>query len=198
MNHIKSIGVFCGSSMGDGNVYRENASSLSKIMAENNIDLVYGGANIGLMKILANTILENGGKVIGVMPDFLVKKEIVHDSLSELHIVHSMHERKALMAKMSDAFIAMPGGFGTLDELAEALTWYQLEIIIKPIAIFNVAGYFDHLIQFLDHCVEKRFLRPEHRNNIIIEKDARILVEKLKAFVPIEVDSKWVDDLKLM
>lgn len=197
MNHINSIGVFCGSSMGSDPVYAEQAAILGQQLVKNNIELVYGGANIGLMKVIAGTVLENGGKVSGVMPDFLIKKEIVHRQLTNLYTVYSMHERKALIAKLSDAFIAMPGGFGTLDELAEVLTWYQLEITNKPIAIYNINGYFDHLIHFLDHSVEKKFLRTEHRNNIIIERDPVILIKKITAFEPLEVDSKWVDELKL-
>jgi uncharacterized protein (TIGR00730 family) len=198
MKIIRSLGVFCGSSMGGDVSYRTHAARLAELMAQQQIELVYGGANIGLMKVLANTMLDNGGKVTGIMPDFLVNKEIVHENLTKLHIVNSMHERKAMMAKLSDAFIAMPGGFGTLDELAEALTWYQLEIVVKPIAIFNVNGYFDHIISFLDHCVKERFLRSEHRNNIIIDRDPETLLNKIKSFKPIEVDGKWVDELKLM
>jgi uncharacterized protein (TIGR00730 family) len=198
MEAINKIGVFCGSSMGSEPVFKQEAERLGKMLVENNIELVYGGANIGLMKILANTVLEKGGRVSGVMPDFLAQKEIVHRGITNLHIVHTMHERKHLMAKLSDAFIAMPGGFGTLDEVAEALTWYQLEILIKPVALFNVNGYFNHLIRFLDHCVETRFLRTEHRGNIIIEDQPDRLLERIKNFKPVEVDSKWVDELKLM
>jgi uncharacterized protein (TIGR00730 family) len=198
MNLMQSLGVFCGSSMGSDMSYRTHAVRLAELMVQQQIELVYGGANIGLMKVLANTILDNGGRVTGVMPDFLVNKEIVHENLTKLHIVNSMHERKAMIAKLSDAFVAMPGGFGTLDELAEALTWYQLEIAAKPIAIFNVNGYFDHLIAFLDHCVKERFLRSEHRNNIIIDDNPEKLLFKLKSFKPIEVDGKWVEELKQM
>jgi len=198
MSSIKSIGVFCGSSMGSEPVYREQAAILGQQLAKNKIELVYGGANIGLMKIIADKVLENGGAVSGVMPGFLIEKEIVHRNLTNMYTVHSMHERKELMAKLSEAFIAMPGGFGTLDELAEVLTWYQLEITRKPVAIFNVNGYFDHLISFLDNSVDQKFLRIEHRNNIIIEKDPFTLLKRIMAFNPLEVDSKWVDELKLM
>ena len=195
---MKSICVFCGSSMGSEKVYQQKAFALGKLLAENNITLVYGGANIGLMKVLADTVLTFGGSVEGVMPGMLVEKEIAHQNLTKLHIVDSMHERKLLMANLSDAFIAMPGGFGTLDELAEVFTWIQLEIINKPCAIFNVIGYFDHLISFLDHSVNERFLRHEHRNNIIIDSDENRLLEKIISFKSIPVDSKWVDELKLM
>jgi len=195
---MKSICVFCGSSMGSEKVYQQKAFALGKLLAENNITLIYGGANIGLMKVLADTVLTFGGSVEGVMPGMLVEKEIAHQDLTKLHIVDSMHERKLLMANLSDAFIAMPGGFGTLDELAEVFTWIQLEIINKPCAIFNVIGYFDHLISFLDHSVNERFLRHEHRNNIIIDSDENRLLEKIISFKSIPVDSKWVDELKLM
>ncbi len=195
---MESICVFCGSSMGIEKVYQQKAFALGKLLAENNITLVYGGANIGLMKVLADTVLTFGGSVEGVMPGMLVEKEIAHQNLTKLHIVDSMHERKLLMASLSNAFIAMPGGFGTLDELAEVFTWAQLEIINKPCAIFNVNGYFDHLISFLDHSVNERFLRHEHRNNIIIDSDENRLLEKIISFKPIPVDSKWVDELKLI
>jgi len=194
---MKSICVFCGSNMGKEMVYHEKAFALGKLLAKNNITLVYGGANIGLMKVLADAVISLGGNVEGVMPGMLVDKEIAHQNLTKLHIVDSMHERKLLMAQLSDAFIAMPGGFGTLDELAEVFTWIQLEIINKPCAIFNVNGYFDHLISFLDHSVNERFLRHEHRNNIIIDSDENRLLEKIIFFDPIPVDSKWVDELKL-
>ncbi|MCK4679458.1 MAG: TIGR00730 family Rossman fold protein [Bacteroidales bacterium] len=195
---MESICVFCGSSMGREKVYQQKAFALGKLLAINNITLVYGGADIGLMKVLADTVLTFGGSVEGVMPGMLVEKEIAHQNLTKLHIVDSMHERKLLMAKLSDAFIAMPGGFGILDELAEVFTWAQLEIINKPCAIFNVNGYFDHLISFLDHSVNERFLRHEHRNNIIIDSDENRLLEKIISFKPIPVDSKWVDELKLI
>jgi uncharacterized protein (TIGR00730 family) len=160
--------------------------------------LVYGGANIGLMKILADSTLEHGGYAIGVMPHILVSKEIAHTGLNEIHIVNSMHDRKTTITGLSDAFIALPGGLGTLDELAEIFSWSQLEIVKKPLALFNIHGYFDYLIRYLDHCVSERFLRTEHRNNLIIDDDALRLLEKLETFKPVMVDSKWVDELKHM
>lgn len=193
---MNSIGVFCGSSMGSKPVYREAAYNLGRLLAEKRIKLVYGGSNIGLMKILANAVIEHGGYITGIMPEILVQKEIIHNNLSETHIVKDMQERKLLMATMSDGFITMPGGFGTLDELAEMLSWYQLEIHQKPTAIFNVNGFFDGLIQFLDLCVEDKFLRPEHRENIIISSDVNRIIEALINFRPVKVDSKWVDELK--
>jgi uncharacterized protein (TIGR00730 family) len=184
--------------MGNDSIYRVNAAQLGKLLAEKGICLVYGGANIGLMKILADNALEHGGEVIGVMPHVLVLKEIAHTGLSEIRIVKSMHERKATIAELADAFIALPGGFGTLDELAEVLSWTQLDIVKKPIALFNINGYFNYLTRYLDHCVAERFLRPEHRDNIIIEDDAARLLERMETYEPIEVDSKWVDELKHM
>lgn len=198
-NKIKmnSICVFCGSSMGKGDIYKNKAIELGKMLAKKNISLIYGGANIGIMRVLADTVLENGGKVIGVMPKLLIEKEITHKSLTELHVVENMHQRKKMMADLADAFIAFPGGFGTLDELSEILTWYQLEITDKPLAIFNVNGFFDNLLKFLDNAVEERFLRIEHRKNIVIEKDVEKILLKLLNYTPIEIDSKWVDELKL-
>lgn len=195
---MRNIGVFCGSSMGRLTIYREQAAELGEQLARHRISLVFGGADIGLMKMVANSVLKNGGKVIGVMPQILVDKEILHQSLSEVIIVDSMHERKAKIASLSDAFIALPGGFGTLDELAEILSWNQLEVISKPLALLNINHYFDHLISYLDHCVEERFLRIEHRNNILVEEDIHLLLDRLMTFEPVQVHSKWVDELKLM
>lgn len=193
---MKNICVFCGSNMGKDEIYRAKAIKLGKLLAKNNLNLVYGGANIGIMRILADTMLEARAKVIGVMPEILVNKEIVHKSLTEIHIVNSMQERKSLMANLADAFITMPGGFGTLDELSEILTWYQLEITNKPLAIFNIKGYFDFFLKFLDTAVDEGFLRTEHRDNIIVDDDEINLLNKIKTFEPIKVDSKWVEELK--
>ncbi len=142
--------------------------------------MVYGGGKVGLMGILADAVIETGGKSIGVIPQSIVDLEIAHDQLTELIIVNSMSERKEKMAELSDAFVALPGGFGTLDELAEVLTYNQLRIIDKPVGILNINGYFDALIEFLDHAVEERYVREEHRNNIFISNDANELLEMLK------------------
>ncbi len=195
---MKNLGIFCGSSMGSLMMYREKAAELGEQLAGRQLTLVFGGANIGLMKAVADSVLRNGGKVIGVMPQILVKKEILHQSLDEIIIVDTMHERKAKIAERADAFMALPGGFGTLDELAEILSWNQLEVISKPLALFNINHYFDHLIQFLDHCVDQRFLRIEHRNNILVGDDCSDLLDRLTTFKPVEVHSKWVDELKKM
>lgn len=193
---MKSICVFCGSSVGKRPVYIEKARALGTLIATNNIELVYGGGNIGLMREVADAAIEAGGSVVGVMPKHIVNKEIAHTGISKLHIVDTMHERKALMSQLSDAVIAMPGGFGTIDELFEILTWNQLEIISKPSAIFNIDGYFDHLINFVKHAVEEKFVRQEHHYNLIVENDENILLNRLKSFSPAKAE-KWIDRLKM-
>lgn len=194
---MKTICVFCGSSMGSRPVYREKAREFGKLLARKNIDLVYGGSNIGLMRVLADTVMEFGRKAIGVMPENLAKREVAHRGITELHVVGSMHERKALMAELSDAFVVFPGGFGTLDEMFEMFTWIQLSLVDKPCGILNINGYYDQLLRFLDHCVEEQFIRSEHRANVIVDTDMTCLLEKLWDFQPAQVE-KWIDRLKEM
>ena len=194
-DNMKSICVFCGSSVGRQQSYTDKARSFGKLIATSNLRLVYGGGNIGLMREIADAVLEHGGEVTGVMPGLIAKKEIVHTGLTNLHIVDTMHERKALMAELSDAFVAMPGGFGTIDEMFEILTWNQLEIIRKPAALFNINGYFDDLLTFIEHAVSERFVRTEHKNNLIVEDDEKILLEKLFNHKPAKAE-KWVERLK--
>lgn len=191
---MKTIGVFCGSSLGAKTAYRDAARILGLYLAEKGIDLVYGGANVGLMKVLADTLLEKGGRVIGVMPRMLVEKEVAHLNLTEMHIVESMSERKNLIMKLSDSFIAMPGGFGTLDELAEVITCNQLRLSDKPIGILNVLGYFDPLVRFFDHGVDEGFLRVEHRMNLIVEHGVEALMKRMEAYRPVSMD-KWIRDI---
>ncbi len=193
---IQTICVFCGSSIGRGETYAQHARELGKAIATAGCDLVYGGSNIGLMRILADTVLELGAKVTGVMPNGLANKEIAHEGLHDFHLVDTMHERKAMMASMSDAFIAMPGGIGTLDEIFEIMSWNQLDIISKPAALFNVEGYYDHLLKFLDHTVEEYFVRPEHHRNLVVDDDPLRLLERIMNYTPQRPPSKWVDDLK--
>lgn len=157
------IAVFCGSSEGISTRFKEVTSELAKSMAKHKITLVYGGARVGLMGTLANTALKHGGKVIGVIPQFLKLHEIVHEELTQLYTVRTMHERKQMMCDLSDGFVALPGGFGTLDELFEILTWAQLGLHQKPITLFNVDGYFDPLIQMIDHMIEQGFIQEKHR-----------------------------------
>ena len=196
MSPIKSICVFCGSSSGSNPVYSEKAISLGKLFAEKNISLVYGGSNVGLMREIADTMLEAGGKVIGVMPHNLIDREVAHKGLTEFHVVSTMAERKAIMDELSDAFIAMPGGVGTLDELFEMMSWNQLDIINKPVALFNVLGYYDLLLSFLEHSVDQRFMKPEHLTNLISESDENILLDMINNFKPVKVDGgKWIKEL---
>jgi uncharacterized protein (TIGR00730 family) len=192
---IKTICVFCGSSQGSGEKYRKSAEVLAGLFLRENIRLVYGGANVGLMRILADTMLAGRGMVIGIMPESLVAKEVAHENLTEMHIVGDMQERKALMAKLSDAFIALPGAYGTFDELFEMLTWNQLGIIRKPVGLMNVDHFFDPLIAMLDHAVGEKFLRPEHRKLLIVEENGEILLEKLNRFEPVTAE-KWIERLK--
>jgi uncharacterized protein (TIGR00730 family) len=192
---IETVCVFCGSSLGARPSYTDTARRLARYLLEKGISLVYGGANVGLMSILADTMLEGGGKVIGIMPKSLVEKEVAHTSLTEMHIVKGMQERKALMAKLSDAFITLPGAYGTLDELFEVLTWNQLGIIKKPVGILNTGGYFDCLLEMLEHAVSEKFLRPEHHGLLVVDNDVNALVEKLQKFQPVTAE-KWIERLK--
>lgn len=193
---IESICVFCGSSPGVNGAFVKAARSLGTIMAAKNITLVYGGSNIGLMRTIADEVMLNNGRVIGVMPQGLIDREVAYTTLEEFHIVDTMSKRKQMMADLADAFIAMPGGIGTLDELFEILSWNQLDIIDKPIALLNTDGYYDMLIGFLKHTVEQQFVRPEHYANLIVESDPEVLLEKLALYSPVRVSSKWIDDLK--
>lgn len=193
---IKSIGIFCGSSEGADLAYREAAIEIGKLLANYKITTVYGAGNIGLMGHLADSVLENHGTIIGVIPELLTGREIMHDNLSELHIVDSMASRKTLIIEMSDAFIAMPGGFGTFDELMEVLTHYQLEISSKPCGILNIKGYFNHFIQQIDFAVQEKFLRIEHRQNLIIDERPDVLLKKILDFEPVIIDKNWVTQLK--
>ncbi len=192
---MKSIGVFCGSSMGIRPAYRQGAIELGKIILERKLLLIYGGANVGLMKALADTVLAGGGEVIGIMPRLLIEKEVAHLNLTKMYIVESMSERKAMMVELSDAFIAMPGGFGTFDELAEMITYNQLRLSDKPIGILNIEKYFDHLLKFFSHTAEEGFLRHEHRNNLIVEEKPEELMRKLSLYQPVSID-KWIKDIK--
>ena len=192
---MNSICVFCGSSPGKEKSYSIEVESFGRLLAKRNIKLIYGGSNIGLMRVLANSVLSSGGEVIGIMPDKLADLGISHPSLTEIHIVKSMAERKDLMIKLSDAFVALPGGMGTFDELFEILSCNQLEIIDKACGILNINNYFDLLLDFLDKTVEEGFVRKEHRNNLIVEEDEVKLLHSLKTFEAVQAH-KWVDKLK--
>jgi uncharacterized protein (TIGR00730 family) len=182
---MKRVCVFCGSNAGVREDYRNAAQALARALFGCSLALVYGGGNVGLMGILADAMLQAGGEVIGVIPRTLVAKEVAHRGVTELHIVDTMHERKALMNDLSDAFIALPGGFGTLDEFFEILTWSQLGIHRKPSGMLNVVGYYDRLLAMLDHAVAERFLLPEYRKLVIADTDADVLLQRLAALVPL-------------
>ncbi|MBJ6127288.1 TIGR00730 family Rossman fold protein [Microvirga splendida] len=183
--------VFCGSNAGQDPVYLDMARALGETLALNGIGLVYGGASVGLMGAVADAALARGGDVIGVMPQALVDKEIAHRSLSDLRVVGSMHERKALMAELADGFIAMPGGLGTFEELFEVWTWAQLGYHRKPCALLNAGGFYDKLTDFLDDVVERGFVKPIHRAMLIVESDPAALIQAIRAYEPPKVD-KWI------
>lgn len=192
MRDLKSILVYCGSSVGTNPVYKETAIALGKYIVKENMELVYGGGSIGLMGVLADTVLAGKGKVIGVIPDFLNVKEVGHTGLTELHEVKSMHERKALMEKFCDAVVVLPGGYGTMDEVFEMLTWSQLGLHRKPIGIFNVNGYYDHLIAQLDRMVEEGFLSMNNRKLLLVASEPKLLLEKMRTF-NVKTEEKWLD-----
>ena len=179
---INRLCVYCGSSMGKNDVYREAAHQLGGVLARRDIGLVYGGASIGLMGTIADTVLSNGGDVFGVIPKSILDFEVAHANLTELHVVADMHERKAKMTELADGFIALPGGLGTLEELFEALTWLQLGFHSKPCAVLNVNGYYDQLLSFLQHIGESGFAKPSHLNNLIVASEADELIDRMLAF----------------
>jgi len=189
---MKSVGVFCGSNTGSGTAYAEAARKLARAIAGRGLRLVYGGGSIGLMGVLGDTAVAAGGQVVGVTPRRLIEKEVVHRGLTELRVVETMLERKALMAELSDVFIALPGGLGTLDELFEMLTWSQLGIHRKPCALLDVDDYYGKLVEFLDHAVARRFITPQHRAMLIVEHDAETVLDRL-ASTPLPDVSKWMD-----
>jgi uncharacterized protein (TIGR00730 family) len=185
------ICVYAGSNPGGDPAYAESAADLARLLAERGIGVVYGGAHVGLMGILADTALAAGGEVIGVMPQALIDREIGHTGLTELHIVSSMHERKALMAELSDGFVALPGGAGTLEELIEVYTWSQLGIHDKPMGVLNVNGYYDALAALLDHALHEGFLREEHRAAMHAEATPEALLERFDGWKPAGL-GKWL------
>lgn len=179
---MKSVCVFCGANPGARPSYLTAATRLGEAIADRGLGVVYGGASVGLMGAVADAALSRGGQVFGVLPEFMIAREIAHPRLTELDLVGSMHERKARMAERSDAFVALPGGFGTLEELFEVLTWSQLGLHRKPIALLDVDGYFTSLVTFLDHAVSEGLLRPEYRAMLFVEGDASKLVERLQSY----------------
>ncbi|MCK9611332.1 MAG: TIGR00730 family Rossman fold protein [Bacteroidales bacterium] len=192
---MKNIAVFCGSAMGGKDVYREKAYLLGKLFAKNGLTLIYGAGNIGLMGVIADSVLEEKGKVTGVIPRRLVDVEVAHRNLSTMHVVESMSERKTLIYELSDAFLILPGGYGTLDEFFEMLTLSQLGISKKPIGIFNIEGYFDKLLELFDHFIAERFIRPEHKQLFFVSDDETELIARLMTFEPPET-TKWLENFK--
>jgi uncharacterized protein (TIGR00730 family) len=188
---VKSVCVFCGSRPGSEPAYAESARDLGRTLAETDVTLVYGGGHVGLMGVVADAALEAGGEVIGVMPKALVEREIAHTGLTKLHVVGSMHERKALMAELSEGFVALPGGTGTLEEFFEVLTWAQLGEHRKPCGLLNVAGYYDPLLTVFGHMVARGFLSEEHRELVVVETDPRAMLEAFARHEPPAVP-KWI------
>lgn len=193
---MKNIAVFCGANAGSDFVYRQTAIELGQYLAEQQLRLVYGGGNVGLMGILADAVLAQGGEVVGVIPDFLKKWEVAHAGLNELIVTETMHERKARMAELADGFITIPGGFGSMDELFEILTWKQLQIHSKPIGLLNVNGFYDPLLQMMDRMVEAGFLKVGNRELLLVSDSIEELFALMRTHQPV-VTEKWVDRKKI-
>ncbi len=192
MERISSLCVYCGSSPGSEPIYAAAATAFGTLLAEREIDLVYGGGHVGLMGVLADAVLAGGGSVHGVITRTLADHEVAHRGLTSLDVVETMHERKAAMSDRADAFVMLPGGFGTFDEFFEAVTWTQLGIHEKPCGILNVAGYFDPLREMLDAATDQRFIRPQHRCLVMMESEPTALLDGLDAWTPVPQE-KWLD-----
>jgi uncharacterized protein (TIGR00730 family) len=183
--------VFCGSNFGDKPIYRELAEQLGRTLAARGLTLVYGGGNVGLMGVVADAALGAGGRVVGVIPQALVDWEVAHNGLTELVVVQSMHERKARMAEASDAFIALPGGYGTFEEFCEVLTWSQLGLHRKPCGVLNVEGYYDPLLALFERAVQDRFLAAEQRDLVLADTDVNALLDRIASYQPVEVMKRF-------
>ena len=192
MSEIRRLAVFCGSNPGARPEYGHAARAFGKLLASRGVGIVYGGSNVGLMQALADAMLDELGDIIGVIPRMLVEREVANKALTDLRIVDSMHDRKALMAKLADGFVALPGGIGTLEEFFEIWTWAQLGMHDKPCGLLNVAGYFDPLLEFLDRAVAEKFVREVHRKMVIVESDAATLLARFEAYEPPRV-VKWIN-----
>ena len=194
MSNLHRICVYCGSSPGNDPAHRAAALALGGFLAREGITVVYGGGNVGLMGAVADGALAEGGQVIGVIPQSLMEKELGHRGVTELHVTSSMHERKQMMVDLSDGFIALPGGFGTLDELFETLTWLQLGFHHKPVGLLNVGGFFDGLTSFISHMSTTGFLKPEHASCVLVEPEAEKLLARMRTFQPPDL-GKWIEKL---
>jgi len=188
---VRRVCVYCGSSPGRNPAYREAGTALGQILAGRGLGLVYGGASVGVMGAVADAVLAAGGEAIGIIPRSLARKEVAHEGLTRQYIVESMHERKAMMAEVSDAFVALPGGWGTIEEIFEMLTWAQLGFHEKPCGMLNVSGYFDGLFAFLEHAVGERFVKPEFRELLILEEDPRRLLDRFEIYRAPRIH-KWI------
>ena len=189
---MKSICVYCGSSIGSSPSLAAAARELGQTLAASNLELIYGGGRVGLMGVLADAVLEAGGRVQGVIPQALADREVAHAGLTQLHVVDTMHQRKAMMAELSDGFIALPGGLGTFEELFEIWTWAQLGMHSKPIGLLNVASYFNLLLQFLDHATSQQLLKPVHRDLLIVSNRPDALLSQMQSAAPVNTP-KWID-----
>lgn len=189
---MKSICIYCGSSTGHKPEYAAAAREIGHALAAANVELIYGGGRVGLMGVLADAVLAAGGRVQGVIPQALADLEVAHQGLTQLHVVETMHQRKSLMAELSDGFIALPGGLGTFEELFEIWTWSQLGMHAKPIGLLNVAGYYDLLLQFLDHAEQQQLLQPMHRHVLRVSTDPAEMLRMLRQASPVSAP-KWID-----
>jgi uncharacterized protein (TIGR00730 family) len=178
---ISNVAIFCASANGTNPIYRQSAVELGRILAQQNIGIIYGGANVGLMQALAESSLAAGGRVVGVIPEVLVDLEVAHHGITELHVTSTMHTRKAMMSEFADAFLILPGGFGTFEEMFEVLAWQTLKLHQKPIVLLNINGFYDKLLDFLDHCVVEGLLKPRNRAVLLVADSVRDAMAQLEA-----------------
>ena len=192
---MKKICIFCGSSMGYDPIYREKAAELGRVLADNDCELLYGGGNVGLMNIIAEVMKQRHRRIVGSITQHLLDMRVGRPDIDELIVVETMAERKKILEDMADAFIAMPGGVGTMDEFFEVMVLSQLRVFDKPVALFNVNGYYDHIVSFLDRATHDGFIHREHANNIIVSNDPKTLLQGIENFKPVEL-KKWVSEIK--
>ncbi len=192
---MKKICIFCGSSMGFDPIYKEKAAELGHVLADHGCELLFGGGSVGLMKVIADVMMERGCKVTGTITKHLLDMHVGHDGIDELIVVESMAERKKILEDMADGFIALPGGIGTMDEFFEAYVLSQLRVFDKPVALYNVNGYYDGIVEFIKHIADEGFMRREHAENLIVSDDAKDLLGKMEQFEPADV-TKWVVEIK--
>jgi len=191
MENLTSLCIYCGSGSGRIDAYAAAARALAQAMVERGVRLVYGGASVGIMGTVADEVLRLGGKVVGVIPEAMMRKELAHAGLTELHVTPTMHARKTLMAELADGFVALPGGIGTMEEIFEIWTWGQLGFHRKPCGLLNAAGYYDSLIAFLDHATREQFVRPDQRRMLVVESEPSALLDRLMTYNPPELP-KWM------